>query len=196
MIQFPNIFRLKPTIIPTEISTHKLRNAVLSEWKKRVDKPNVNPNVEDEVFNAVMRSTDFEQLIEALQQSEKTMDDVDGEIEIDEQMQMIAIREIGAPFNWIHQFLVHNSSQFMSYNFIEAASESDHELHNHDTDAVASGSQSNTFAGTIPQMPGVGPAIPPETMQKFLEYLKLRCYTTNGLVFPQYFSESDCPPMV
>lgn len=51
------------------------------------------------------------------------------------------------------------------------------------------------FHCTIGPIAGVGPAVSPKTIEKFLAYLKFRSKSQKGLITPKNFKEENCPNM-
>lgn len=134
-------------------------------------------------------------MIDVLKDIDKSIEKADNEMASNDDMQKDIILEIGAPWNWIYQFVAHNSPQLKSYNFIEAE-----EIKKEEEASVSSNvdekTEEDAFLGVVPKMDGVGSTISKEVVTEFLDYLKSRSTKENGLIFPQMFQETDCPPMM
>jgi hypothetical protein len=61
--------------------------------------------------------------------------------------------------------------------------------------ARASGIEEEKLACTVQPMPGIGKAISDGTVARFLAYLTTRACEQNGLICPENFDETECPPM-
>lgn len=120
------------------------------------------------------------------------------------------LREIGAPWSWMHQFALQNSVS-KSYNFVEKTDEElannenvDADEPNEEDSIIVHGKSTGfkakenicDFSCVVEPMPGIGGHISSETTQQFLAYLKHRSKDENGMVFPRHFKEKNCPNMV
>lgn len=118
------------------------------------------------------------------------------------------LREIGAPWSWMHQFALQNSIS-KSYNFVEKTelsnnekvnAEEPNEEHSMSVHGKSTGFKAKEnicdFSCVVEPIPGIGGSISSATTQPFLAYLKHRSKDENGMVFPRHFKEEDCPNMV
>lgn len=122
------------------------------------------------------------------------------------------IKEIGAPWSWMHQFAIQNT-ELRSYNFLEKAAEknsesfvdnNDNELDtdNYDDDTgtmigvKATNNIACDFNCVVEPIPGIGGLISIQTTQQLLNYLKYRSKDENGMVFPRHFREENCPNLI
>lgn len=133
------------------------------------------------VFNAIKGTTNFEQIIQILsnyQQIEGPDFEPQSNLDFHEKL----IREIGAPWNWIYQFVKHSSSHIKSYNFCECSSDVDSE------DSVI---PIEPFSCVVPQIPGVGSSLASQTIESNLNELKAHV-DDDGLIDPKIIETIHC----
>lgn len=126
------------------------------------------------VFHAIKIATNFEQVIQTL----KNCQPIEGpdfehltNLEFHEKL----IREIGAPWNWVYQFVKHSSSHIKSYNFCECSS---------DEDSKDVTIPIESFCCFVPQIPGVGSSLTSQTIESNLNELKAHM-DDDGLINPK-----------
>lgn len=131
------------------------------------------------VFNAIKGTSNFEQIIQILSNGLKDQQ-IEGphlenvpDLEFHEKL----IREIGAPWNWVYQFVKHSSSHTMSYNFCECSS-------NVAVDAIDVTIPIEPFSCFVPQIPGVGSALTLQTIESNLNELKAQM-DDDGFIKPK-----------
>lgn len=167
------------------IDAKRFRNHVLIEWKVLIKKPEHKMDTAFfKTFNIIKTANDFQQITHALADYQSNgKDDEDFDTTFNLELHQKLIREIGAPWNWIHQFVDHNSSHSKSYNFCECIS----------SDSVQQISAlTEPFDTFIPKISGIGASIPDKNIQTFLNHLKTQV-NDDGLIFPKYFKDSQCP---
>jgi hypothetical protein len=59
----------------------------------------------------------------------------------------------------------------------------------------ASSIKRQPFACKIPQIPGIGPSMDGERLEKFLRFITHRSFQQGGFVYPRNFLEDECPTM-
>lgn len=60
----------------------------------------------------------------------------------------------------------------------------------------ASSIKRQPFACKIPQIPGIGPAMDGERLEKILRFITHRSFQQGGFVYPRNFTEDECPSMM
>lgn len=184
--------RKQQSIEPAQINAQIFRNQLLTEWKVCVKFSEVQetPPISSH-FDRIKVSANFDEMIQALSEIQidapnKENDDDKKVKEIDAKWKYEIIRRIGAPWNWIYQFVDHYLPHSRSYNFHECQ----HKL-------FASESLENLELPnfTAFDMSGAGPAIPKEVTNEFLNFIKLMAHENDGMVSPKYFWEENCPRM-
>lgn len=181
------VFFRSHNINPSNISTENFRKSFLIEWKKFI-KPHNNDSKKtikfNNAFDAFQKSIDFDNLISILK--ENHLFEVNETIPLDkmddfQKMHSIILRELGAPWYWIFDFVVHSSPERKSYNFIELAPgqvDNENEAVNDDTEGE---DDDMNISGDN------------ENAHKFIEYLKIHSIESNGMVYPHLFRNLDCP---
>lgn len=97
------------------------------------------------------------------------------------------IRRIGAPWSWIYQFVNQCRPSCESYNFYECA----HKINN--TEALEDFMDVNV--SSMNMTGGVGPSIPSEISNTFLNFMKTKAIQNEGIVSSDFFSKENCPRM-
>lgn len=182
-------FSIECDVRPTEINTQNFYNLLSNEWKKCIKKEAADTKFQ-KAFDKIIKSTEFHEIIQNLVDYES---DAQNEIveetkdtKITFKLQYEIIREIGAPWNWINQFISLRFPHLKSYNFREC-----HHLDSNDSQLI----ETESFTCKIPEFKGIGKTVEPEIIEKFLDYMKMRSIDTNGLIHPNYFKDRNSPSM-
>lgn len=181
-------YRNKQSIEPAQINAQIFRNQLLTEWKACVKFSGVQetPAISSH-FDRIKDSVNFDEMIQALTDIQIDAQNDDKVVkEIDAKWKYEIIRRIGAPWNWIYQFVDHYLPHSRSYNFHECQ----HKLFA--TESLANLKLPNF---TAIDMSGAGPAIPTEVANEFLSFIKLNAHENDGMMSPKYFWEENCPRM-
>lgn len=94
------------------------------------------------------------------------------------------MREIGAPWNWLNQFVSLYLPQSKSFNFREC----------HHTDAVDQHIiRIEPHECAIGDCKGIGASVQPTKIESLLAYLHSNM--ADGLTDPTQFESSECPPL-
>lgn len=134
-----------------------------------------------QIVQVLSEITDIEKLTENSDDNDHGINDMEkddtaGKYEI--------IRRIGAPWNWIYQFVDHSSPSLRSYNFYECQ----HLCYNKEYDEY--------FDGVELDISGVGPIISTEITDAFLNYAKSKAQENDGVISLKQIKEyKNCPPM-
>lgn len=184
-----NSFSTQPNEKPLEVDARNFRYLLSTEWKKCIKKENPNKKFQDS-FDRIAQATEFQEIIDNLIDfGSNSMDDVFEENKntiINSKLCYEIIRDIGAPWNWINQFVSFYSPHLKSYNF--------RECHHHECsdDQII---EIEPFVCKIAKIKGINKVIDPERMQIFLAYMKNCSIEKYGLIYPKHFKHSNCPPM-
>lgn len=151
-----------------------------------IKKPDVFAQSEmAKVFNTIKGTTNFEQIIQILNNCQDIEEPTDfdnnlSNLEFHEKL----IREIGAPWNWIYQFVKHSSSHTKSYNFCECSSDVNSENKIIPIEKLE-------FSCFVPKIPGVGSSFASQTIESNLNELKRRM-NDDGLINPKIIKTIHC----
>lgn len=96
------------------------------------------------------------------------------------------IRRIGAPWNWIYQFVDHYTPGSKSYNFYEC----EHKLH-----SIEHLENMEPLTFTDLTIPAIGSPISTEITREFIEFAESKAIENDGLVSPTFFTDEKCPRM-
>lgn len=163
---------------------------MVTEWKTCVKFPDAEQT--DPIsfhFDRIKECESFVEIIQALSEipdeAQGTQDD--GIVkEIDGKWKYEIIRQIGAPWTWIYQFVDHHLPYSRSYNFYECQ----HKL------ASAESLEHLILPNyTVFDMTAAGPTIPNEITNEFLKFIKMNAHKNDGMVSPKYFRDENCPRM-
>lgn len=185
-----NTYRNRTSIEPTRINAQHFRTELLTEWKACVkfsDGPSDSSISVD--FDRMKETNNFDELIQVLSElqtnTKNTVINDDGAMkEINAKWKYAIIRRIGAPWNWIYQFVDHYLPFWRSYNFYECH----HKL-------FASESLKNLEISNLPELDivGAGTVIPPEITDEFLDFIKIKARENDGMISPEFFTDEKCP---
>lgn len=132
--------------------------------------------------------------------------------ESDRRDQSVVLRELGAPWSWMFDFVEHNAPATKSYSFIEIGEvaqqpvpyttpigDTAREVEDVDSDLPRVESlierDISQVDVVVPIMSGIGKPIQQGIVHDFLKYLRCRAIDENGMIFPRHFKEADCPKM-
>lgn len=180
---------------PVQITAQDFRKKLIDEWKacvKFVDAQETSSSSIWVDFDRIKQTMDFTQIIQALSELPKidtlnqTNDDDDLKKD-DTKWKYDIIRRIGAPWNWIYQFVDHCSPLAKSYNFYEC----EHKLYNQEYDEYFDASNFDELNVT-----GAGTTISAEITDTFLNFAKIKALQNDGIISLKRIKEHEnCPPM-
>lgn len=200
---YNTIDRSKPaTVQPAKIHAQHFRNKLINEWKScvnfnDVDCPHIVNSSISTSFDSIKAATTFGKLIQLLSEISSDTDDDN----VDEnQMESTEsnwkyeiIRQIGAPWNWIYEFVSQCQPKSHSYNFHECK----HELENTelliDMNTLTSFETANIPSGI--RLSSSSP-ISSHIIEAFLNYAKVKAMENDGLIYySKDFKAENCPSM-
>lgn len=190
--------------MPKKLSTGNFRKALLTEWKKFIKpKSDSKQSIEfNNAFDDFKQSTDFEKLIAALGRDHLfEADDPPpmNVIEDFERMHSIILRELGAPWSWMLDLVAHNCPAKGSYNFVECPlAPNENSRSSENAEAVnhsPAERKEDDMEVELERSADDGSDLS-RSVEQFLEYLKMRSTETNGIIYPYYFDEHDCPKII
>ncbi|XP_031624239.1 ropporin-1-like [Contarinia nasturtii] len=168
-------------IKPAQINAQKFRNDLINDWKICVNFSDKKDDSISLIFNRIKVSTNFDEIIKIL--SERNVgDDIESN---DSQWKCEIIRKIGAPWNWIYQFVNHYRPNSQSYNFYECQ----HTLENRFRENLTPPIWKSSC------MPGIGSTVALDVRDAFLSYVNSKAIENNGMINPTNFKDEQCPPM-
>lgn len=142
-------------------------------------------------FDRIKRTVTFPEMIQVLSEitsnSEHNENSDQNAVKvIDSMWKYEIIRRIGAPWNWIYQFVDHFLPNLRSYNFYECQ---------HKVENAEIAEKLNAMNLKLPEIPMIGPKIPVEVTNAFINHVEKIAIENDGLVSPKYFTEENCPRM-
>lgn len=159
------------------------------EWKSCVGFPNnQNDTTASEHFDRIKKAVTFAEIIQALSDIQS---DANGEDEIDDikvtdsKWKYEIIRRIGAPWNWIYQFVDHHAPGTKSYNFYECEHKLESIGHLEEMD--------EPLPFTHLNLTWTKSAIPAEVTNEFLNFANAKAIENDGLFSPNLFTDEKCP---
>ncbi|XP_055295743.1 uncharacterized protein LOC129565193 [Sitodiplosis mosellana] len=177
---------------PAQINAQHFRNGLIEEWKACVkfDDEQSNPSISS-AFDRIKTTVTFTETIQVLSKisSDSENDKITDENamkSIDSNWKYEVIRRIGAPWNWIYQFVDHYLPNLRSYNFYECQ---------HKLESMEPIEKLDALHLKAPNIPGIGSTIPVEVTNAFMNYLQAKAMENDGLISPKYFKEENCPCM-
>lgn len=174
---------------PAQINAQNFRMKLIDEWKacvKFTDAQETSPSSIAIDFDRIKKAIDFNEIIQALSKLKPEIDTENMKND-DAKRKYEIIRRIGAPWNWIYQFVDHCSPLLRSYNFYECQHKLNNEEHDEDFDVSVC---------TDLDMSGAGPIISTEISDAFLNYAKANAQENDGVIsLRQLKDHSNCPPM-
>lgn len=181
---------------PAQINAQHFRKKLIDEWKscvKFVDAQETSFSSTSIEFDRIKQAMDFDQIIQALSEMpeidefNEVNEDDDNLKKDDTKWKYEIIRRIGAPWNWIYQFVDHCSPRSRSYNFYECQ----HKLYNKEYDENFDVSNFDEL-----DLSGAGPIISSEVVDTFLNYAKNQALENDGLIsLKQVKEHENCPSM-
>lgn len=189
--------RDRTTLKPTQINAQNFRKSLIDEWKacvKFVDAKEISTSSISSDFDRIKQAMEFTEIIQKLSElpkidksNENNEDDDDDLKKNNTKWKHEIIRRIGAPWNWIYQFVDHCSPLARSYNFYECQ----HKLYNEEYDE-----HFNVSNMTELDMSAAGPIISTEITDTFLNYAKVKALENDGIIsLKQIKQYEDCPQM-
>lgn len=173
---------IKSCIQPETINVQRFKHFVLFGWKMMIKKPAEFAQSEFiKVFNAIKGTAHFEELIQILSNCQQ-IEGPDFEHLSNLAFHEKLIREIGAPWNWVYQFVKHSSSHTKSYNFCECSS---------DVDSESVIIPIEPFSCFVPQISGVGLPLASQTIESNLNEFKAHM-DDDGLINPKIIKTIHC----
>lgn len=189
--------RNKTVLEPAQINAQNFRKKLIDEWKVCVKFVDAQENSSSSIsidFDRIKQATDFTQIIQVLTElpeidttNEINEDDVDDLKKDNTKWKHEIIRRIGAPWNWIYQFVDHCSPLAKSYNFNECQ----HKLYNKEYDE-----HFDISKFTEVDVSAAGPILSTEITDTFLSYAKTKALENDGIIsLKQIRQYENCPPM-
>lgn len=180
-----------------QINAQNFRKNLINEWKscvKFVDAQETSTSSVSVDFDRIKQAMTFNKIIQALSEipeidkfNENNNENDDDLKKDDTKWKYEIIRRIGAPWNWIYQFVDHCSPLSRSYNFYECQ----HKLYNKEYDENFDVSNFIEL-----DMSGAGPFILTEVTDTFLNYAKTKALENDGIIsLKQIREHENCPPM-
>lgn len=188
ILNYVKIHRTAPTRQPAQINLHNFRNQLIDDWKSCVNFID-EPTSIVKTFNRIKTATTFDELIQLLSEVDSNVN-IDEETQtenIDTKWKYEIIRRIGAPWNWIYQFVNHYQPCSFSYNFYECQHklEKNELLESTEMPAI----ETKRIAG-VNSTP-----IPIDVRNTFMDYIQLKATENDGMVFSKMFEDQNCPPL-
>lgn len=184
---------------PVQINAQNFRTKLIEEWKECVKFTDAQETSTSSIsvdFDRIKQALDFNQIVRALSKTPETDQFNENNTESDEdsdtkkgdtKWKYEIIRRIGAPWNWIYQFVEHCSPLSRSYNFYECQ----HKLYNKEYDEHFDVSNCNDL-----NISGAGPIVSTKITEAFLRYAKTKAQGNDGVIsLKQIKQEQNCPPM-
>lgn len=182
---------------PAQVNAQNFRKRLLDEWKacvKFVDAQETSSSSISVDFDRIKQAMEFAQIIQTLSELPKTdtsneqnEDDGDDLKKDNTKCKYECIRRIGAPWNWVYQFVDHYSPLAKSYNFHECQ----HDLYNKEHDEYFDVSQLSAL-----DVSAAGPIISTEIVDTFLSHAKMNALENDGIIsLKQIKQHENCPPM-
>lgn len=189
--------RDKTVLEPAQINAQNFRKKLIDEWKacvKFVDAQEISTSSISSDFDRIKQAMEFSQIIQKLSElpeidksNENNEDDDDDLKKNNTKWKHEIIRRIGAPWNWIYQFVDHCSPLAKSYNFYECQ----HKLYNKEYDE-----DFDVSTLTEVDISAAGPIVSTEVTRTFLNYAKNKAMENDGIIsLKQIKQYEDCPPM-
>lgn len=195
--------RNRIAIEPSQINAQHFRLKLIDDWKEcvkftdRQDTSSSSSSSSSSIsidFDRIKQAMDFAEIVEALSklpesdqfdENDTKADDLKND---DMKQKYKIIRRIGAPWDWIYQFVDHCSPLLRSYNFYECQ----HKLYNKEYDEYFDVSKCDDL-----DVSGAGPTISTQITDAFLHYAKANAQENDGIIsLTQIKEHQDCPPML
>lgn len=169
---------------PLEINAVHFRRMMLIEWRNYAREETSGSHFH-EIFSCIARANRFDEIITVLGKYEKDANTPDEKIDtIDPKLYAEIVREMGASWMWIDQFVSLHSPHLKSYNY--------RECYHTDTMALCL-SEVEPKKSILTEYKGIGASVEPQIIEKFLIYFESQA--THEMIDPTQLENIDCPPL-
>lgn len=186
------MYSIRSALQPAQINAQPFRKELIEEWKACVKFTDEQSNPTTLTgFDRIKTTVTFTEIIQVLSEisfnltnngnkDQNSMEITDANWKYD------IIRKIGAPWNWIYQFVDHYQPSMRSYNFFECQ---------HEREVMEPLTNLENLNFTASGIPGVGPIIAVDVMDAFINFVQSKAMKNDGIVSPAYFKDENCPRM-
>lgn len=173
---------------PARINAHNFRKELINEWRACMKFTIGDPTSSSIsfIFDRIKTAMSFAEIIRILSNAKIPSDDENQLDDNDSKWMYKIIRKIGAPWNWIYQFVDQCRPNSQSYNFIEC------QCKRENMEFIPNVQSFNFKSASIP---GIGTSVSPIVTDTFLNYVESKAMGNNGMIIPEYFKDEKCPSM-